>query len=1340
MQYPTIRIDGSIFSADIIDRIEQGELTGQQPKDFGFEGKVKDEIARAWADAGDIYRIFKRQRLKAEEKNESGVTETRNYWMIPLLGLLGYKPEFQRSSETVNEKSYLISHKDLGREGFPIHIIGFNESMDKKRSDTGIKMSPHAMLQEYINQTEHLFAMVSNGFLLRILRDSSRLTKLSYIEFDLERMMEEEHFSDFAVMFRLVHASRMPLNKETGAESLIEVYHQDSLESGSRIREGLSDAVKNAIIKFGNGFLNHKGNQELVQRIEENKLKPSEYFHEILHLIYRILFLIVIEERDLIFSKNTDKSKREIYYLYYSIGRLRKLCEKNHLFNKKYSDLWIQLKYTFQLFENEYKGEPLAVKPLSGELFQYNSIVDLNESSLDNNTLLECFYELSVFINKTNNQKMRVNYASLNVEEFGSVYEGLLEFDADISKQNGNYSFDLVKGEGRSSSGSHYTPDELVHPLIKHSLDHVILEKLKQSEKEKALLSIRVCDVACGSGHILLSAARRIAGELVKIRYQEDQPSPEHFRECIREVIKDCIYGVDKNPLAVELCKVALWLEAHNPGEPLSFLDHHIKCGDAIVGLGHREDLEKGIPSEAFKALAGDDKELCALLRKRNEAERKAPKQLQFHESMNKFISDTGNEFEKLNSMPDHTPKQIEEKKSFYDKISHGPQWWRLRQLADMQTAQFFIPKQNPVTPPFQGGVTAVRGGSGSPFLTDAEFRTHLAGTHNIATPACYKATDVSLKNKFFHWFIEFPEIFAHGGFDCILGNPPFLGGKKLSTTFGDPYLECIKYEFKPIGAVDLVTFFFRRIFELIKPEGFQSLISTNTIAQGEAREDGLDFIVKQGGSINHAIKSTKWPGKAAVEVALVTITKQPWKGKFVLAGKEVKTITPYLDDSETLGNPFPLKQNEDRSYVGSFVLGKGFILELKEAQKLIEKDPKNKDVLFPYLNGDDLNNNPDQSPSRWVINFFDWPLQRMEPDEWEKLDEKEKEKTLKAGIYAKPDYEGRVAVDYPDCLEILANLVKPERQRWANDKDGNEIKGEYALRKPLPYKWWVYADKRPALYRAISTKKNVMAVSRVTKYLFISFSDNNKVFSEQTVIFAFDSNLYFSFIHNTIHDIWAWKNGSTLGTGTLRYSASDCFETFPTPQNLSLSQEQLLEQIGEQYHEHRRKLMLAMQLGLTKTYNLFHSKGLALLPESPEESIFTIEHTLEKSEGKDAVYLWKHLHKTPNICPFNQAVSGILELRKLHVQMDNAVLAAYGWTDISLSHDFYEVDYLPENDRIRFTISPLARKEILKRLLQLNYQIHEQELAEAQVNPGKKPAKRKAKKEVTSTNQPELF
>ncbi len=1252
MIYPSIRIEGAILSPDILEKLE--DITGQRPVDFGLEPsiKVKEEIARAWADAQDYWRIFNRK-LETLKKESPATTETRNLWVVPLLGLLGYQLEFEAKSIELNAKLYPISHRITNRGGAAIHIIGSNElaGLDRKPEKAALRMSAHAMVQEYLNLTEQLYGIVTNGRVLRLLRDSSRLVKLTYLEFDLDRIFTDGLFADFAVLYRLLHVTRLPASCEAPEESFIEKYHQDSLDSGARIREGLSGAVEKTILSFANGFLSNSENAALLAAITSGQIKPAEYYHYLLRLIYRILFLMVIEERNLVYPQSPVAPKRDIYDTYYSLMRLRRLSEKRYLADRRHHDHWLALMATFHLFEDGGPGGNLGIAPLAGDLFRADAIGPLNQCTLDNETLLHCLRSLSLYENQKTGQLIRVNYAALNVEEFGSVYEGLLEYEPVFLHNDNAIEFAFAKGDQRAATGSHYTPDDLVQPLIKHSLDYLIADRLKTSNPEAALLSLRVADISCGSGHILLAAARRIATELAIVRTGEEQPSPSAFRSAIRDVIRNCIYGIDLNPLAVELCKVALWLEAHIPGQPLNFLDHHIKCGNAIVGFAHREEMQKGVPDEAFVTMPGDDKEVVAELRKRNKAERiRQGKQVSFAftPEIDQSFSLSLKQWHEIASLPERTPSEIEEKKRRYQEFATGKDSRLLRQIASIPIAQFYIEKTY---------------GNRSSIITDDEYSQYLSGQQSPSEQATAMVQTIAERKNFFHWFLEFPEIIVNGGFDCILGNPPFLGGQKLSGTYGLAQLEYLKHAYAPIGAVDLVTYFFRRIFTLIKDKGFQSLISTNTIAQGSAREGGLDVIVAKGGAINHAVRSMKWPGIAAVEVALVTITKQSWKGKFILFGKEVSFITPYLDDASTLGNPYPLRQNEDKSFIGSYVLGKGFILEPHEAQALIRKNPKNRNVLFPYLNGDDINSNLEQSPSRWVINFFDWS-------------------------------EEKCSNEYPECFDIVSRLVKPERY-----KQNRETRKK---------KWWLYAEKAPKLYRKIASMPKVMVQTQVSKINALVFISGEIVFDQKVIVFSFSESKYIALLQGTFHSEWSWKYGATRGI-SLTYTPSTVFEQYPFPQNLTKSQEEQLERLGESYHEHRKQLMLAIHLGLTKTYNLFHAQPLR--PITPEEEQ-PDDKALQKRLGKDAAHLRKHLAKTPGTITFNEAVSAIQKLRNLHHQMDNAVLEAYGWSDINLRHDFYEVEYLPENDRIRYTIHSDARREILKRLLELNHEIHKREVA----------------------------
>ena len=373
------------------------------------------------------------------------------------------------------------------------------------------------------------------------------------------------------------------------------------------------------------------------------------------------------------------------------------------------------------------------------------------------------------------------------------------------------------------------------------------------------------------------------------------------------------------------------------------------------------------------------------------------------------------------------------------------------------------------------------------------------------------------------------------------------------------------------------------------------------------------------------------------------------------------------------MGNPFPLKANSNKSFQGSIVLGKGFIITPEQAKALIAKDKRNKDVLFPYLNGDDLNNDPMQRATRWVINFFDWTEER--------------------------------ARTYPDCFAIVEQFVKPERLAQ-NDKGGRE-------------KWWRFLRPRNELYETISKLDQVMVIAQVSKTLAFTFIPQNQVISMMCIAFAFDDYFMFGLLQNTIHHSWVQKYGSALKSDT-RYTPSDVFETFPLPQNLNDLQRKNITELSEKHYVLRNSIMQNVQIGLTKTYNLFHNKFLIEIPKEHECLNYKI---FEKEYGKDSLWLKNHLLNIPSIT-FNEAVRLVEELRVTICKLDLAVLAAYGWSDIQLRHDFYELEYLPENDRIRFTIHPDARKKILNRLLQLNHQLHTIEISNETKKQNRKQSK----------------
>ena len=1230
MNYSAINIQGNIVSSEILEKVRTEDIRFQKAVDFGLNpsASVRDEINLAWSLAVSNWNAFKSKRENLSD-TDSGTPDTRRYWMLPLLQVLGYELTTS-NAEIINGKSYAISHRTTNKDGFPIHIVGVNQSLDKRADSGGTRLSPHALVQEYLNNNEHMYALVSNGRFIRILRDATRLSRLSYLEFDLEQIMEEGLYVEFALMYRILHASRMPEKQDSGSECFLEFYHQEALSSGSRIRERLSVAVENSIKELANGLLQNPNNQELREKVLNGGIEPKEYYLHTLRLVYRVLFLLVIEERKLIYPEKRDEDlnrKRSIYYDFYSVQRLTKLAEKLIYVDPRKTDLWQSLITTFALFEHEQYGKKLGISPLGAGIFSPNALGIISHQLIDNETLLRVLRYLVTFENEQG-QRVRVNYADLDVEEFGSVYEGLLDYDPEITDNAGEPIFGFVKGDDRSSSGSHYTPEELVRPLIKHSLDYLIEDKLKETDPEKGLLSLTICDVACGSGHILLSAARRVGFELAKVRSKEDQPTPSVLRVAVRDIIRHCIYGVDLNPLAVELCKVALWLEAHEPGEPLNFLDHHIKCGNAIVGLAHAEELEKGIASEAFKFLPGDDKEIASAFKKRNDQELKTSGQLSTFDvgKVDNELKDVQGDFLKFTQLPENTPEQIAKKEKAYQDLTNGKKWWRLKNLADLQVAQFFIPKTN---------------ANKEKLTTHSQYNTYLKQGTQIFDRGASMA--ISQEKRFFHWFLEFPEVFQKGGFDCILGNPPYLHGNRISTNFGNDfrnYLSSISSEIN--GNADFCVHFIERDKQIIHPKGFVSLIVTSSISETDNRTSSFERYYSEGFKLVFANSKVIWPGEAKLYVSLFAATYRN-KIPCFIKEKQVDFISPFMDDKDVIFSPKVLMQNANQSFKGCDTGGMGFVLEKNELHLLAVSKYKN--YIWPLINAKEFLNN--EKP-KWIINFMDLSIEAVR--------------------------------ELTDLYDIVHKRVKPYR-----DSVKDKISKEY---------WWKYNRSRPALYSSLKNKEYAIINGVVSKYYIFDKYAKDTIFTNALNVFTLHRFENLIVLQSSIHELWATFLSSSLGQ-TSRYNPTDIFETFPFPNKIVNYDPNI-------YLDIRRELMNTNQLAYTDFYNEIHKPN---------------------GELKNCT-LYRQI-----------AIS------------DQRILESYGWHQddpkwgkaIQLRHDFYEVDYLPENDRVRYTIHPEARKEVLKRLLQLNHERYAEEVAAGlhDKKGGKKESKEKKGKSSGKEEEP---
>lgn len=781
MNHPSVDLQGNVISAEVLDQLVRAEIHGQKPGDFGLppDTTVDRAIGEAWTTARTKWKQFQEKRTRI---TSNGFADTRKHWVKPLLQELGYElegaePELLDGSE----KPFPISLRAEGLEGFPVHLVGVGQPLDERHANGGRNQTPHALLQEYLNHSEHVYGLVTNGLQLRLLRDSTRLGRLAYVEFDLERILEQEIYPDFQVLYRLLHASRLPRKPEATEEALIERYHQQGIESGSRIREKLRLEVKKAMETLANGLLAH--NPAFAAAAQAGQVQPTAYYQVLLRTVYRMLFLIVIEERDLVHPEPTGEGdemgpKRDYYRRYYSFGRLRKLALRAAYVDGRRTDLWQSLLSTFRLFEKDGYGEALGIAPLGGDLFGKGLEVnghDLHSLKLDNRSLLAILTGLTL-TRSEQGALVAVNYNDLDVEELGSIYEGLLELHPVLDTSTGTPIFSFTAGSERKLSGSYYTRHDLVAQLIRTALVPVMEDRLKgkrsKEEQEAALLSITVLDPACGSGHFLLAAARQLSEKLAQVRTGSENPGKRDLIAARRDVIGRCIHGVDKNPAAIELCRLALWLEAHTTGKPLTFLEHRIRPGDALVGVDKLERLREGIPDGAFEPVTGDNKPTASLFKKRNKKFRTTKQyglfgeQLKLEADMARFVAG----YQAVEALRNDDLKDRAEKEARYAKYKSDRGWWKDKVACDLFTYAFFQR--------YPEGLKETE-------VVDTELllrQLNSAGGLNAALEA--KALELSERERFFHWPLEFPDVWKRGGFDVVLANPPWEQVELKETEF----------------------------------------------------------------------------------------------------------------------------------------------------------------------------------------------------------------------------------------------------------------------------------------------------------------------------------------------------------------------------------------------------------------------------------------------------------------------------------------------------------------------------------------------------------------------------
>lgn len=768
LSFDTLRLEGGLLLPDILERAAQGKLNSQQATDYQIPKglKLQDEYSRSFQIARAQWKSF---RAQLERKDVDAHALTRQFVLELLRDALGYRElEVQAEGITLEERHYPISLLAVGHVPVVIapHTLGLDDAAECFAIVGGgsRKKSAFQLVQAFLNASEGcLWGIVSNGRQLRLLRDAATLTRPSYLEFDVQAMLEDERYPDFAALWRLLHGSLAGKVGAAGEDCHWERWRNEGLQEGTRVREGLRKGVEEALLTLGQGFLENPANEQLRLDLLKGRLRTQDYYQQLLRLVYRLIFLFTVEERGLLQPEVKDVTAeqlaaRKAYTDGYSQSRLRSRCMRRRAYDVHH-DLWDAARVVFRGLA---RGEPLLALPALGGLFAEQQCEVLDAATLSNAALLTAVKHLR-WSNRSG-QLAPVDYANMASEEMGSVYEGLLELVPEVDVPARQFDFvgrtlaGSTQGNARKLSGSYYTPDSLVQELIKSALEPVIKQRLAANKAypATAILSIKVIDPACGSGHFLLAAANRLAQELAECQAQDGVVTPQAYRHALREVISHCIYGVDKNPLAIELARTALWLVGYEAGKPLSFIDHHIRCGDALLGVLDPVILEKGIPDKAYDALTGDDKEVVKALKAEN---RKALKL--FEESaqsglFNKSIRVEA--FGALEQLPEDDLGSIEMKRQAWQAGRQQMRSSLAAQLADMYVAAFLMPKVRN----YQTQIPM-----SSYFWNVYQGHEPLGKTPEVIDEFCQQA-------QVFHWWLEFPHIHAQGGFDVVLGNPPW--------------------------------------------------------------------------------------------------------------------------------------------------------------------------------------------------------------------------------------------------------------------------------------------------------------------------------------------------------------------------------------------------------------------------------------------------------------------------------------------------------------------------------------------------------------------------------------
>jgi len=785
----------------------------------------------------------------------------------------------------------------------------------------------------------------------------------------------------------------------------------------------------------------------------------------------------------------------------------------------------------------------------------------------------------------------------------------------------------IQPGEERRRTSSHYTPRSLSGPIVKRTLEPLLAAIRARVGRERPdlvdpqpgsedLLSLKICDPAMGSGAFLVEACRFMAGQLVAAWVREgslereldaagdDEARRKPEQLARRIVAQRCLFGVDKNPLAVELGKLSLWLLTLSRGQTFTFLDHCLKAGDSLVGLSKAQilnmDWGEGVGEAAVvvTGAAKPGKKTSKKVSKKTAANQDGPQIDLFADQTRRAFAQATLARQQLAALSRTSDRDDVERRQHELHIEAERALERLRDVADILLSSYFFPLDPTAALNAEVLFTGEQVSVNERRECLARLRDALNfWLMNAESPPLPEELELrrSLVREHIrpmYWELEFPEVFSDDRrdplmedgigkvwVDAVIGNPPFLRGKSVSTNFGTSYSDWLGVAYNTNRSADISALFFRRARWMLGEHGTLGLIATNTIAQGDTREAGLQVLVRSGAKIYDALTNIKWPVPGvSVSVSVVQIAAGAAASGIIcrLDGETVTAISSHLRPTPERENPVRLERNRGRSFQGTVVLGKGFVLTAEERDRLQSSDRCNIERIRPYLGGEAVNSSPNQTSNRYVIDFWDLSL--------------------------------AAAGEWPELLDLVRARVKPERDKQS--------------RKALRERWWQYAEKRPGLYRAIGPLNRCLVTAMVTKHLNFSFVSTRQVLDQKVVVIPDDRFTVWAVLQSRIHAFWACLFSSTLGL-SLSYTPSDCFETFPFPDEPTLAADTPLEAIAERLYTTRAAYMLATDQGLTKTYNAL---------TDPTNTDPEVEH-----------------------------------LRRLHEQLDRAVLNAYGQSRIEV-------------------------------------------------------------------------